>query len=172
MAVSPGRVVRFLAPASVVLLVASACGDDKKSAALFNVSAARQGVEAELRRAYPTLTIESVRCAKRVVARPGRTFPCSAVVAGAQVDVQVEIGTRREYTIRTSGVVVTKAVAEQAASARATLPVTLADCGPGPAYVLAPGASVPCTVTLSDGSKHSVVVRAADATGRLLVEAA
>jgi hypothetical protein len=155
--------------AAAFAVTAAACGSSGPE--LFDVAGARRGILAQLQQTYPSAGVSAVKCPKRVVLKVGRSFDCRASVATTVLPVRVQIGKQRRYTVTPLGILVTKQLAEQAVAARASLPATSVDCGPDPVRVLDVGGTIPCTTTLSDGSKLNAVVRV-DAASHLLVESA
>jgi hypothetical protein len=152
--------------AALVAIAAPAWADDER----FNVKAARRAIGTELRRTYPELVVGPVKCPKEVVARRGRRFRCTTTVAGTRLTVLGQVGRGRDYTVETVGIVVSKAAAEAAVTARASLPPAAVDCGPTLAHVLGVGGRIPCSATFGDGSKQDVVVVVASTAGQLLVD--
>ena len=156
--------------AALVVLVAVAAGCGDSGPALFDVTAARKGIQAELGTSYPGLVIAPLHCPKKVVDKPAKGFNCTTTIGGAPLPVRVTIGKKHKYSFDTTGMIVTKQQAEQAVGARTTLPPTAVDCGPALVQVLAVGGQISCTATLSDGAKITPVVQVTDAAGHLNVE--
>jgi hypothetical protein len=155
------RTIRAVAAGSVSALLAAAVLTGCSTSSGVDVAALQRTVTAQARFAYPTVGVLDTRCENPTTQR---SFTCTVRTAISPITVRLAPGARGVLTLDAEQSVFTTQAVAQFVAANGSVP-SLPSCGASPTIVAVAGATVPCDVNFTDGSKQSVQVRVLDGAG-------
>jgi hypothetical protein len=150
---------------ALIGLSACASGPDR-----LDVARVGRAVAADARRDYPGVPLGRTRCPKEVDKRRGKSFVCTVPVGDQTLRVRVaQRDAKGHVQLEAQQAVIQKPSVEQFVAQHASIPATVS-CGTQAVLVVPPGASVPCSVSFSDGTMQTVSVRIVDTAGTVVIE--
>ena len=160
------RTIRAVATGSASGLLAAAVLTGCSTGGGVDVAALQRSVTAQARFAYPTLGVVSTRCANPTTQR---SFTCTVRTANAPITIRLTPGARGALTLDAQQAVFTTQAVAQFVATNGSVP-SLPSCGGSPTVIAVPGATVPCDVNFTDGTKQAAQVRVLDAAGNVRLE--
>jgi len=161
------RTIRAVAAVSASGLVAAAVLTGCSTSGGVDVAALQRSVTAQARVAYPTLGVVNSRCGTPTTQRP---FTCTVRTASAPITIKLTPGAHGVLTLDAEQAVFTTQAVAQFVASNGSVP-SLPSCGASPTIVAVPGATVPCDVNFTDGSKQAAQVRVLDGAGNVRLDA-
>jgi Domain of unknown function (DUF4333) len=158
----------WLAPIVGALIGLSACSSGPD---LLDVARVNKTVSTRARVDFPGVALGRTRCPKQVEKRQGASFVCTVPVGDQTLRVRiVQRDAAGHLQLEAQEAVIQKPALESFVAVHASISA-MVNCGTRPVLVLAPGASVPCSVSFSDGTMQTVSVRVIDTAGTVAIEA-
>ena len=129
-----------------------------------------RAIATRVRLDYPGVPLGQTRCPQQVEKRGGTSFVCTVPVGDQTLQVRVaQRDANGDVQIEAQQAVIQKRSVEQFVAQHASIPATV-NCGAWVVMVLAPGASLPCSVSFADGTMQAVSVRIVDTAGTVVIE--
>ncbi|HWW43599.1 MAG TPA: hypothetical protein VN180_00865, partial [Acidimicrobiia bacterium] len=150
---------------AALALAMSACSS--RAPATLDVPALQRLIARHARAAYPSLVVQTVRCAPGRARRP---FTCRVATPAGPLALQVRYAAKGRLQVDAASAVVPASAAAAVVAAHTSIP-GFVTCGPAPTVIAAPpDARLVCHVTFEDGTAQTVDLRVTDAAGTVQVE--